>query len=216
MESSSPMTSNAGVLARPSRAPILTKSAPSGRMETATFDGEYVKKLIAGDPATESHFVAYFNQMLLLKLRGRIRSRELIDDARQETFLRVLRVLRSKGIDNPERLGAFVNGVCENVLFENFRAEARYCEIAEEGQAMIDARITADAAFVNGERKKQIAAVLKELSPKDAELLRALFLEELTKDEICGRYNCTRDYLRVLLHRARLKFRDLYTEAYVR
>ena len=43
----------------------------------------------------------------------------MIEDIRQETFLRVLVTLRRKhGLEHPERLGAFVNSVCNNVFLE--------------------------------------------------------------------------------------------------
>ena len=39
---------------------------------------------------------------------------------------------------------------------------------------------------------------------------RALFLEEKEKEEICREFHVERDYLRVLLYRAKEKFRGLY------
>jgi RNA polymerase sigma-70 factor (ECF subfamily) len=40
-------------------------------------------------------------------------------------------------------------------------------------------------------------------------LLRAVFLDEQDKDEVCRDYGVERAYLRVLLHRARRRLRDL-------
>src|ERR1044071_10272839 len=74
-----------------------------------SFDGQYVERLIAGDPETERHFTEYFGDLLTLKLRSRLRSPALAEDARQETFVRVLTALKQKGsLANPESLGAFV------------------------------------------------------------------------------------------------------------
>src|ERR1700722_8382893 len=82
-----------------------------------TFDQDYVNRLTQGDVETERHFTHYFGELLVIKLRSRLHSSQSVEDVRQETFLRVLRVLRNKGgIRNPERLGGFVNSVCENVL----------------------------------------------------------------------------------------------------
>jgi len=41
-------------------------------------------------------------------------------------------------------------------------------------------------------------------------LLRAIFLEEQDKDAVCRDFGVDRDYLRVLLHRAKLSFKSLY------
>ena len=108
--------------------PLYHRFSRVGRgLERKVFDQDYVNRLTEGDPETEAHFTSYFGALLLIKLRGRLRSPQLVEDARQETFLRVLNVLRKKGgVQHPERLGAFVNSVCENVLSEMFRAGSRF------------------------------------------------------------------------------------------
>ena len=199
----------------PPQRPYILRSAPrAGRREPAIFDELYIRRLVDGDPATEQHFVAYFGDLLWAMLRWRVRSPQLLEDVRQETFLRVLRNLRANGMDHPERLGAYVVSVCRNTLFESFRAESRFCEMGDEGPALIDPKSGADQVYITGERKQQVDTVMKGLPGKDRDLLQALFLDELDKDEICRRFNVDRDYLRVLLHRARLKFRAVYAQSY--
>ena len=39
----------------------------------------------------------------------------------------------------------------------------------------------------------------------------AIFFDETPKDEICRRFGVEREYLRVLLHRAKQHFRERYT-----
>jgi RNA polymerase sigma-70 factor (ECF subfamily) len=182
----------------------------------ASFDADYIQKLIAGDHETERHFATYFGELLWIKLRNRVHSPQLMEDIRQETFLRVLRNIRSGGLEHPERLGAYVNSVSNNVMLESFRSESRFCEIADEGSAMIDPRDGAHESFVTNERKQQVAAVLGEMPEKDRSLLKAVFLEEQDKDEVCRRFGIDRGYLRVLLHRARTKFRTVFSDAYAK
>ncbi|MFZ0413046.1 MAG: sigma factor-like helix-turn-helix DNA-binding protein, partial [Candidatus Acidiferrales bacterium] len=59
----------------------------------------------------------------------------------------------------------------------------------------------------------QVLKVLERLSAKDRQLLRRVFLEEKDKDEVCREFGVDRDYLRVLLHRAKRSFRDFYLQA---
>jgi RNA polymerase sigma-70 factor (ECF subfamily) len=74
------------------------------------FDDAYVERLRSGDAVTEKEFVAYFSDLIRIKLRSRLRDGALVEDVRQETFLRVLRVLRSpEGLRDAACLGAFVN-----------------------------------------------------------------------------------------------------------
>jgi RNA polymerase sigma-70 factor (ECF subfamily) len=39
-----------------------------------------------------------------------------------------------------------------------------------------------------------------------------MFLDELDKDQVCREFGVDRDYLRVLLHRAKMQFRAIYAE----
>src|SRR5947209_12896415 len=74
---------------------ILHLPSPRGRLLFHEFDPNYVQRLREGDPETERHFIAYFAPLLLIKLRTKIRSAVLIEDIRQETFLRTIRAVRS-------------------------------------------------------------------------------------------------------------------------
>jgi RNA polymerase sigma-70 factor (ECF subfamily) len=124
------------------------------------------------------------------------------------TFLRVLNVLRNKGgLDHPERLGAFVNSVCENVLSEFFRAGSRFQQVPENAAEPADEAANAESEFITKERKALIRQVLKELADTDQTILRKVFLEERDKDDICRELGIDRDYLRVRVHRALARFR---------
>lgn len=180
-------------------------------VEFHLFDAEYVQRLAQGDPATESHFSAYFEKFIFLKLRSRRVSPEMTEDVRQETLLRVLKALRNgSGVAHPERFGAFVNSVCNNVLIELSRKQAKHPQINADGPEPQDDRVNMDAALVSEQRKRVVAAVLDELSGKDREILRLVFFEEADRNEISEKFNVEPDYLRVLLHRAKSKFEAAY------
>ena len=51
---------------------------------------------------------------------------------------------------------------------------------------------------------------LADLPQKEKDLLRWVFFEGRDKDEVCRELNIDRNYLRVLLHRAKNRFRDRY------
>jgi RNA polymerase sigma-70 factor (ECF subfamily) len=178
-----------------------------------SFDAEYVQRLTNGDAVAENHFAFYFGELLYLKLRARLRSRQLIEDVRQETLLRVLQTLRRKGgVEHPERFGAFVNAVCNNVLLEFCRSERRHDALEDQTHEPADPHVDLDEPLVDFDRKRQVQAALSDLPEKDRNLLRSIFLEETDKSEICRRYRVEGDYLRVLLHRAKARFRRAYVD----
>jgi RNA polymerase sigma-70 factor (ECF subfamily) len=184
------------------------RNVSRGRLERHVFDRDYIELLSQGNEETERHFTQYFGDLLFIKLRGRLRSPQLAEDARQETLLRVLTRLRTGGsIEFPERLGAFVNSVCENVLSEFFRAESRFAPVPEHAPELADTRATVESEFITQERKNLVRAALSKLAESDRHLLRRVFLEERDKDEIATELKITREYLRVRVHRAVARLR---------
>ncbi len=181
-------------------------------MQFQTFDEAYVERLRDGDFRTQEHFVAYFSELIQLKLRSRLHSPQAIEDVRQETFARVFAALRREGkIRQPNRLGAFVNSLCNNVLLEYYRASTRDTSLEDEEDQDFPAKdvdiFGSVAAKQMGEKVREI---LDQLPERDRRLLREIFLEERDKDDVCRDFGVDRDYLRVLLHRAKQAFKSVY------
>jgi RNA polymerase sigma-70 factor (ECF subfamily) len=191
--------------------PKIYFSLRGGRVEFFNFDRDYFRRLQDHDLATENHFVAYFSDLVRIKLRSRLVSTQSIGDIQQETFLRVLTAVRSEtGIREPEKLGAFVNSVCNNVLLEFYRASARSPRQEDDLPDLADKTIDLDGFLVSEQTCAHVRHVLDMLSEKDRRLLRAIFLEEKDKELVCREFGVDRDYLRVLLHRAKQSFRTAY------
>ena len=191
-----------------------TLTSISGRglsVQLQSFDESYVERLRAGDFRTQEHFVAYFSELIQLKLRSRLRSPQAIEDVRQETFSRVFAALHGGKVRQPERLGAFVNSMCNNVLLEHYRASSRDSSLEDEDQEDFPA-ISVDllGALAAKQLREKIREILEEMPERDRRLLREVFLEERDKDAVCRDFGVDRDYLRVLLHRAKQQFKSLY------
>ena len=179
-------------------------------MEFFTFDKAYVQLLRQGDPVTEQHFVAYFEQLLRIKLRSRMLTTDKVEDLRQETFIRVIAAVRKDGVRQPERFGAFVNSICNNVLMEFYRSSGRHQQLEEFHLEKTDRVLDVESSVATQEMCQHIRRILQSLPRRDRQLLRAIFLEEKDKDEVCRLFHVDRGYLRVLLHRAKDKFRAVY------
>jgi len=63
-----------------------------------------------------------------------------------------------------------------------------------------------------GQIKDKVREILLELAPRDRSLLKAIFLDERDRDEVCQEFGVDRDYLRVLLHRAKQEFKTEYVK----
>jgi len=199
-----------------SSAATMLYSTPPSLAECAlqfhSFDETYIENLCAGDRETQEHFVGYFTALLRLKLRSKLQSSHAIEDVCQETFARVFSVLRRDGsLRHPERLGAFVNTTCNYVLFEQYRLSGRSESLDEEGapEPATKAASALDVA-VSRQLKKKVRGILLRMAPRDRSLLKAVFLDERDREEVCREFGLDREYLRVLLHRAKQEFKEEY------
>jgi len=180
-------------------------------LQFQSFDESYVRRLQAGDFRTQEHFSGYFGALIKIKLSSRLHSREAIEDLRQETFTRFFAALQAGKIHQPERLGAFVNSICNNVLLEHYRAAARSTQLDEDDEkncpvSDFDLLVALSAK----ETEKKVRAILDTLSERDRRLLREVLMEERDKDAVCRDFGVDREYLRVLLHRAKQAFKSTY------
>lgn len=176
-------------------------------MDFFVFDDLYVRRLKEHDPETEAHFDRYFRTLLFGKLWKRLPDRHAIDDVTQETFRRV--VSRLEDLRDAHMLGAFVMGFCNHVLQEWYRSEPR-AESLEEAHEEIAGASNIEAEYLSKEAAAGVRRVLARLPRRDAAILRAIFLDDEEREEICRRHGVDAKYLRVLLHRAKKLFKDEY------
>jgi RNA polymerase sigma-70 factor (ECF subfamily) len=179
------------------------------------FDAAYLERLRTGDAATEQHFCAYFSELILLKLRTRGLV-ALFDDVSQETFVRVLRALKSpEGLRDPGALGAFVWSVCTNVILEHGRTrKTEPLAPADEPIDVVDpVSRSPEAQLALEEQRQAVQAVIRDMTDRDREVLGAIFLNEEGRDRVCAQLGVTKEYLRVLLYRAKKEMRSRYLAA---
>jgi RNA polymerase sigma-70 factor, ECF subfamily len=175
------------------------------------FNKAYVERLQNGDPATEHHFFVYFEKLLRIKLRARALPSDKVEDLKQDTFIRVIAAVRKEGgVRQPERFGAFVNSICNNVLLEYYRSLGKNQQMNDTHEEIPDKVLDLEGMMVSRQCSERVRKILWELPTRDRELLRAVFLEEKEKDALCREIGVDRNYLRVLLHRAKHKFKAVY------
>ena len=176
-----------------------------------SFDEAYFERLRAGDFRTQEHFRVYFTALIQVKLRSRLQSREAIEDVRQETFVRFYDALRRGKILHSESLGSYMNSMCNNVLKETYRDNKRHSSVDDEdGPELPAAPFDLPKILEDKETAQRVRQILEQLSERDRRLLREVFLEERDKDQVCDDFGVDREYLRVLLYRAKQSFKALY------
>jgi RNA polymerase sigma-70 factor (ECF subfamily) len=154
----------------------------------------------------------------LEKLRPRVRFKVCydvgffcpdVDDIVQEALMRFMVAARDDKIRDPAALGAFLNGICRNVVSEYRRKNLRdepMPEVVPEppGKSIAEADLL--------ELRQAIAKGMEQLSERDRRVLGAFYLEEKSKDEILRQTGMTDENFRVVLCRAKERFRAIYLE----
>lgn len=131
-----------------------------------------------------------------------------VDDLVQESLARFFRAEQRQLIRNTDEFGAFLNGVCRNVILE-YRRRMRREPIADPDLPVPDAGVRPEAEIL--EMRDSIDHGLAELAERDRLILRALYLEGREKSEICEQWGMSDAQFRVVLFRAKERFRRVYS-----
>lgn len=132
-----------------------------------------------------------------------------VDDIVQEALMRFMQAARDEKIHNPGALGAFLNGICRNVISEYRRRNLRNEPMPEPVPEPASKSIPAAELF---ELRQAIAHGMQQLSERDRRVLRSFYLEEKSKEEILKQTGMTDENFRVVLCRAKERFRAIYSE----
>lgn len=131
-----------------------------------------------------------------------------VDDLVQESLARFIRAEQRNQIRNTEEFGAFLNGVCRNVILEYRRRTKREPGLDQE-TPIPEVGVRPEAEIL--EMRDAIDTGLAELAERDRTILRALYLEGKDKDEICEEWSMSDAQFRVVLFRAKERFRRAYS-----
>jgi RNA polymerase sigma-70 factor (ECF subfamily) len=132
-----------------------------------------------------------------------------VDDVVQETLTRFLCAVRDEKIRNPESTAAFLSGICNNVIQEYRRR--LWKQPLSDSDSPPERAAVPEADLL--ELRQIIGVAMTQLSQRDRDLLRAFFLEERDKEEICRSMGLSDAQFRVALFRAKKRFRTSYHQS---
>lgn len=178
---------------------------------TDTSPEELAKRISAGNSDAERELVRRYSAPLLKMLEMRCGDRQQAEDVHQEAFVVVLERLRSRGIDDPGRLSAFLRRTAVNILIGERRKLARRgtradTELIERSR---DDRYDQLAALLREEADSAVRnAVLDISNDRDREILYRFYIRQEEKTVICGVLNLSAVHFDRVISRARHRFRE--------
>lgn len=176
-------------------------------MDRFAFDDDYVRRLREHDARTEQHFADFFQPRLFNHLRKRVGSVSDVQDLCQDTLTRALQKIYEGKLRNGGALFGFVFRVCDIGLLEYYRKK-KFEPLEGQPEPMYDDDPAID--LITRELQERVRGVLDTMKPRDAEVLRDLFFLGVSREEFCLEHGITKDYLRLLLHRALKRFAEKY------
>lgn len=194
---------------------FMSKSRPISSPDDAEarISADIVAHIKRGDAAAETELWERYCRGLLFLLRRKTRDPELAQDLRQETFRIALVKLRSDGLNDPEKLAAYLRGIAVNLVSGDWRKRARQKTSAdtEVVEQSADTVSSVQDSVTRDETAGLVRKLVGELSvERDREILMRFYIREEEKDSICTELGITALHFNRVLFRAKQRFRELY------
>jgi RNA polymerase sigma-70 factor, ECF subfamily len=151
----------------------------------------------------EAEVVRYGGRVRAFALRH-LRDEHAAADFAQEVLLTVLQALRAGRVERPERLGAFILGVCRMAMRDSKRSARRRDELLRRfGTDLLPE--PPPAPSVDAAR---LQSCLEKLGEQDREVLVLTFYADKDAPEIAAELGLTPGNVRVTRHRAMMRLND--------
>lgn len=181
-------------------------------ISTVSAPADLVQRVRNGDPQAETLLVKTYQRPVIEMLRNRSGDPDLAQDLLQETFIVVLRRLRTEGIEQPHKLAAYIHRVAHNLVIGHFRKETRRNTRldSEAVELQPDSGAVQLETVLRDEMQHLVRKLLGQLSaPRDREILQRFYVWGQEKRLVCNELALDPDQFDKVISRARQRFRKL-------
>jgi len=172
-----------------------------------------VKRIIDGDRDAEAELVESFGRGIGFVLRKESRTEENARDLFQETFRIAIEKIRNGDLRDSKKLGSFLSSIARFTVIDFYRAKTRHDNRFEQTDEITHAAPgdTQLQSLVRQEQAGLVRRTINELkSDRDRQILFRFFIAEDEKEDICRDLNLTSLHFNRVLHRAKLRYKELY------
>ena len=175
----------------------------------ASTDAQLVADIQNGQSQAEAELYRKYQAKVYYLALRESRSKHDAEDVCGETFLRVLQAIRGSELHSPAALPAFILGTTRNVLYELFSRRRQSGKTTDPEDADLSLP-SHEKLFLDSEVQQAIEQTIVRLKPREQGVLRMLFYEELSADEVARRFGIARERVRLVKSRALRHFREAY------
>jgi RNA polymerase sigma-70 factor, ECF subfamily len=171
-------------------------------------DGELVLCIAAGPPderpAAEAELCRRLSPRVRVYGLRHLRDPVAVADLAQDVLLMVIEKLRAGAIREPPFVGAFVLGICRQMIVDQRRTRLRRERLLDVYQADLEPQSADIGPALDAER---LRACLEELPERDRSVLVMSFFAEQEADAVGAQLGLTAANVRVIRHRAVIRMR---------
>lgn len=174
---------------------------------------QLAEAIARGDRRAEDRFVRRYGPGLTAILRVRCSDPELCKDLAQEALQVALLRLRAGKVEQPEALAGFLRGTALNLLANELRrSERRLADASSDWMDELQGDTDDPAAQVeNDDLVRSMRETIGGLKvARDRELLWRYYVDQAPKDVLCASLALSSEHFDRVLHRARLRLRELW------
>lgn len=161
----------------------------------------------AGERAAEDTICKRFAPVVRAFARRRLRGKEAVEEFAQDVLLLTIEALRGGRIEQPERLGGFVLGICRSLAFERVRQRERRQALWDTYGAALHS-VSVEAVQQEIYEVIHLEDCLSQLPRRSREVIRLGYVESRGNDEIAQELAISEANARVLRHRTLANLRE--------
>lgn len=177
----------------------------------SSFEGGSVAQLLvraqSGDRAAEASLCARFVPAVRTFARRRLRTEDAVAEFTQDALLLLVEAVRRGAVEDPERVGGFILGICRNLAHERVKQRERRKALWEKYGADV-APLTADEPVYASYETMHLEDCVSQLSKRARDVLRLSYAEAKSHGEIAQMLATSEANARVLRHRTLGALRD--------
>lgn len=178
-------------------------------------DSDLAARVARGDRQAETTFVRRYERAVTLVLQQQRLQPDKVHDLAQETFIVVIGRMRDNGIHDPDRIGGFLRQTAINLATGELRKQVRQRTDTDNDsiEFMVDQGLGPPDNLELAQLAAMIDQLMRELPrERDRVLLRRFLVLQEDKAALCAMYSLTSEHFDRVLHRARLRLRELLDE----
>ena len=156
-------------------------------------DQDLVKAYIDGDESALSVLLEKHQSQIFHFILSKLKNRELANDVFQDTFIKVIRTLKSGNYNEEGKFLPWVLRIAHNLVIDFFRRESKVRMISESSSTseefnvfsrISDESLNVEQQITKGEVESQICSFLNYLPENQKEILMMRIYQDLSFKEI--------------------------------